>query len=335
MSVSKQTIEKHNQYQAKALEAATLYKSGSTLSELASKYGFDRDCFSKYLRNNGYIEKAKEKPPSIDKELLSLIYSKYCEGETSITDLAKQYGLNRKVLSRNLKKLYGPDCIRQDGRKPFDESYFEEIDNPEKAYWLGFFYADGYNSGREFEFCLQDKDKESVEMFKAAIKSQHTISQKRTLLNGKEFVGWKISIKSKKACTDLSKWGCIPGKTYNVTFPNNIPERLMPHFLRGYFDGDGSLSIYRRRKLGKASFTTASIEFAEGLSSWLSSKGFPNSIRKVRGKQNWDIVLSQAKKTLNDFYCYLYNDSTATTRLRRKYEKYQTLFYCRPKTKVA
>lgn len=39
-------------------------------------------------------------------------------------------------------------------------TYFENIDTEEKAYWLGFLYADGYVNANEdkIELCLAEKD---------------------------------------------------------------------------------------------------------------------------------------------------------------------------------
>ena len=43
---------------------------------------------------------------------------------------------------------------------------------------------------------------------------------------------------------DLIKQGCVPNKSLILTFPNKhqVPKNLINHFIRGYFDGDGSIS---------------------------------------------------------------------------------------------
>lgn len=40
----------------------------------------------------------------------------------------------------------------------YDKNFFKKIDSPEKAYILGFFYADGYNSGKQVSFDQLDQD---------------------------------------------------------------------------------------------------------------------------------------------------------------------------------
>ena len=49
---------------------------------------------------------------------------------------------------------------------------------------------------------------------------------------------------------DLIKQGCIPNKSLVLTFPNKhqVPENLINHFIRGYFDGDGSINYEIREK---------------------------------------------------------------------------------------
>lgn len=46
---------------------------------------------------------------------------------------------------------------------------------------------------------------------------------------------------------DLEKWGCIENKTFKLKFPEFLSEELVPHFIRGYFDGDGSVFIHRQK----------------------------------------------------------------------------------------
>ena len=59
-----------------------------------------------------------------------------------------------------------------------------------------------------------------------------------------------IHLTSDKMFNDLIKQGCIPNKSLVLTFPNKyqVPENLINHFIRGYFDGDGSINYGIREK---------------------------------------------------------------------------------------
>ena len=47
---------------------------------------------------------------------------------------------------------------------------------------------------------------------------------------------------SNKLVSDIEKLGVIENKTLVLTFPE-LPTELVHHFIRGYFDGDGSVFL--------------------------------------------------------------------------------------------
>lgn len=54
-----------------------------------------------------------------------------------------------------------------------------------------------------------------------------------------------LCINRKKLADKLIKLGCVPNKSLKVTMPTKkqVPEKFFSHFIRGVFDGDGSLTI--------------------------------------------------------------------------------------------
>lgn len=126
----------------------------------------------------------------------------------------------------------------------FNENYFDVIDNQDKAYWLGFFAADGYNHENKscIEFRLHNKDREILEKFKLCINSNNPINlYKNTYCN--------LSLYSKHLCKKLSEYGLHQAKTYTLKIPE-LNDELMRHFVRGYFDGDGCFSVIHRNDRG-------------------------------------------------------------------------------------
>ena len=124
------------------------------------------------------------------------------------------------------------------------EDFFESIDTEEKAYWLGFLYADGYNyeAKGEVKVALAGKDKDFL------LKLRDTIyPNKDKPLYYKEnsdlSTGYELNMSSARMSRHLAKQGCMQAKTFKIKFPYFIDESLYRHFIRGYFDGDGSLSI--------------------------------------------------------------------------------------------
>ena len=70
------------------------------------------------------------------------------EGGISLTKLSKELGITRWNLTKKLKEL-GVKIVNNQNKLKFDDTIFNSIDTEEKAYWLGFIYADGYISDND------------------------------------------------------------------------------------------------------------------------------------------------------------------------------------------
>lgn len=132
-------------------------------------------------------------------------------------------------------------------RYTYVSNFFEKIDTEEKAYWLGFLYADGCVrdglKSKKIEITLSAVDKDHLIKFRNAISPNNTITKRVIKKFGKTFIHSRLVLSSNKIAADLVKLGCTPRKTKTLSFPTFIPKHLMPHFMRGYFDGDGSIWI--------------------------------------------------------------------------------------------
>lgn len=162
--------------------------------------------------------------------------------------------LNRTVKQIN-DKAYDMGLRRDLFRYEYDETYFEIIDSEEKAYWLGFIYADGCisqifnkNTGalksRTLEITLAEVDRDHLAMFAKSIKSDVTPTLKNVTLNGINYASYRLQVYNKKICQDLINLGCHPAKSLTLEFPEEdiVPSEFRSHFVRGYFDGDGCVS---------------------------------------------------------------------------------------------
>lgn len=122
-----------------------------------------------------------------------------------------------------------------------NENYFEVIDTNEKAYWLGFLYADGYIGKRneKLQICLSVKDESHLDKFITCIGAE--LSDKRFFgpykTSGKQ-VHWYT--RNRKIVNDLVKLGCTNKKSHNIRFPKLDSYNLNCAFLLGYYDGDGT-----------------------------------------------------------------------------------------------
>ena len=124
-----------------------------------------------------------------------------------------------------------------------NENYFEQIDTQEKAYFLGFLYADGYNHHSKGEVIITqvEQDKDIIYELQNRINSNCPIKI-RVKDNPNHQDAYELTIYSRKVSDDLNKLGVTQGKTHTTSFPD-ISEEFYYSFIRGYFDGDGSISI--------------------------------------------------------------------------------------------
>lgn len=134
----------------------------------------------------------------------------------------------------------------------YNKNFFENIDSEEKAYWLGFLYADGcinryYRNEKlkamSLEIGLGKKDENHLYKFLKSIDSNVPVKSKTSKLNNKEYESSRVTVCNTKMCRDLIDLGCTPVKSLTLEYPSIdiLPEEYAWHFIRGYIDGDGNI----------------------------------------------------------------------------------------------
>lgn len=214
-----------------------------------------------------------------------------------------------------------------------DESYFDDINSHDKAYWLGFIYADGYvcirNENRSYMLGIELNrgDEHHLESFREAINSDCKIyrrSKTPFISNGcyKEYQMSIIRIYSKKLVESLMKHGVIPNKTYSLSFPD-IKREYLGDFIRGYFDGDGSFHTYsvNGHIYSKFSFVAKDREFLVRLSEILKSFDISSHIYADR---DYFVLNINDFSSRSNFFNLIYKNSSIF--LKRKFEKCSSYF---------
>jgi len=126
--------------------------------------------------------------------------------------------------------------------------FFHNIDNKDKAYWLGLFFADGNVEKRKVKLTFNMKDCWFLE------KAYRTFNKFSTYFNEKR-KQYSICLNSVEVVRDLISHGCVPRKSKIVELPIMDSRELYLAFLIGYFDGNGTQN--------KTSFTCGSLKFIE------------------------------------------------------------------------
>lgn len=199
----------------------------------------------------------------------------------------------------------------------YDRSYFEIINSEEKAYWLGFIAADGNVAKKmnSMRINLNEIDKKHLEKFRESIKGNQPIKDSIREKNHSVY----IDMNSNKVCKDLFKYGITPKKslTLDINF-KLIPQKLIHHFIRGYFDGDGSINVYRRPPYYYDEWELSFISTKKVL---LAFQEFIGISHKLYSCGNNYRFCYKSKKDIEKAILYMYDN--ANIYLDRKYEKIQ------------
>ena len=278
-----------------------LLTNPNQIYKIASNQGFSK--------NNNTSKCIKNKFEQIDKKAIELIKS-----GLSCTKTANLLNIDQQSMNKRLKQYYNFSVL-PDGKKKVNSNFFDEINTEEKAYWLGFMYADGYVSKNTdaIELALCENDYAHVLKFKKSLNANHTISEKYATLNGKVFKAYRLSIRDKQLKESLQKHGCVPNKSLILTFPK-IEKDLIRHFIRGYFDGDGSISINHF----SVSIVSGSRYFLQNISKILLELNIKSSYREKAERNLFEIRFFG--DNARNFLRYIYDNSNFY--LDRKYEKY-------------
>ena len=175
------------------------------------------------------------------------LFAKYETGKFTAADLAKEYPISSTAINGLLRRHgYKAKSQSELQRKyNIDETFFDVIDTEEKAYFLGFLYADGYNNTdrNSVNLSLKEDDKEILEILNNLLQPNKPL-QYVEIKDTNSSNQYRLVIANKHISQKLVELGCVKAKTHTLTFPTEeqVPSCLIRHFVRGYFDGDGSVS---------------------------------------------------------------------------------------------
>ena len=253
----------------------------------------------------------------------------YCNMPTR--DVAAIMGRTRnavKIKARKLGLNKYPYCCNY--------RYFENIDTEEKAYWLGFMSADGWIGKRDDSNSgvagleIQYSDVNHLRKFNKSLEGNYRITDRwrtcslsPTRNNQKMHHTCTIRIFSIDMYNDLVKHGFTNDKSYTFKLPKTIPDNLMRHYMRGYFDGDGCFTF--TKKYFSCSFVSASKEILYDFENVLHSVGITSTkiccYQRDGFSMMWRLYINQGDDNNKiKFLNYIYKD--ATVYLDRKYNKY-------------
>lgn len=287
----------------------------------------------RYLKSQGIKVINFASIPKINDELGELIIRKYTKDNDSISQISKDVNVSVTVISKYLK-ANGIQIINQQNRAKFNENIFDSIDNEEKAYWLGFIYADGCLSSRDngFELSLSIKDIKHLEKFNSFMEHEKdNVRIGTSKYNGKELKRCRWGVTNKHLWETLNNLGCTPRKSKTLKFPDIYLGKFTKDFIRGYFDGDGCIT-YKKDTVESQSTIVGTECFLKKVQEILQAENIVSKIREDK-RMKYTKVLCISSKSERDFLNYIYSGSTIY--LDRKFKRFEFFSICRSAKELA
>lgn len=251
ISINKNIDVYKNKYLNQKDKIIQLYKKYGNITKVQKILNLDRHQISFLLIEQGILNNKK-----YDNKNNQQIINDYVNTNMSIRELQQKYSNYSIDYLIDILKYNNVSNNKEKNRKYFfDEQFFSKIDTEEKAYFLGFLYADGQISSRSnnynIELSLKEEDKYILEQFAKSLNLNKKPKLKKVKLNGKIFTSYRLQFSSKEMHSDLIKLGCFPKKSLTLKFPTEeqVPNYLINHFMRGYFDGDGCIYVAENKKI--------------------------------------------------------------------------------------
>lgn len=327
---------RYNFTEEQVMKMYDLYLSGLSCTKVAKQNGTTPSTICNYFKKYGLKVENRQNKVNID---LQMLLKEYQSGK-SLEQISKEHHQNRHRLSKILKEQ-NVKVINRQNKLRFNENIFDNIDTEEKAYWLGFIFADGTISSHKpnkkksyrFELTLCEKDVNHLYKFNKFMQHvNNNVKPKPVKYKDEIKMSYRWSVSNKHLWEVLNNYGCVPGKSLILQFPKNIfnSNLLKVAFIRGYFDGDGCISFSDKKHLKPCCSIVGTSNFLNEIKNSI----FDNShkLTKSHDENNITMVYSiSGTKAMMLLYMLYYKSHIF---LDRKYKLFLYFKDCRFKAKA-
>lgn len=278
----------------------------------------EKDIKNIVLSNNFYLKKEQFNESKID-----YICELYKQGVS-----AKSLGIKFNIDKRRIQKWVDQRGLLRNNNDSkrftdFNQNMFDDIDSPAKAYWLGFFYADAYNHPptNTASVTLSTKDQDHlIKLAKFASISEEKIHFGKSK-SGHDYCGLRFY--SKHLCEMLIQKGCPQAKSFIIKYPEWLPNSLHNHFIRGMFDGDGSLPHSTNNKSYRWSLVSTLESCGSIQNIFFKNLNFIVNFHCISKTNNNTYELEQSgNEKVFSIMNWLYGGADSSIYLQRKYDRF-------------
>lgn len=263
-------------------------------------------------------------------EFRDMLSNEYLNSTISIKELSEKYHTDAAYqLKKHGTPLKGRGIQKMIARTGCINYKWNasEISTEEQAYSIGFLMADGYNTGLQVGLTVKSDDLYILERIKNCFSDEIKIQREKNSVS--------FAISSIIICNNLKNLGIIEHKSHNEKNLPQLKPELIRHFIRGYFDGDGSIFVCNTKtnhylKCNICSSTENilkqfqqillenNIESAINIEKRIGKQYFINASGPSIATMDMFRLFIRRKNSIERFFHYLYDD--ATIYLPRKYK---------------
>lgn len=301
-----------------------LYNKGYSTVMIADQIGRNNCTIGRFLKRNGLSVK-NYKNGILEDEIIDIIQL-YQSGK-SAKEIWKKYSNKIKCEKTiiNILKRNGIEIRPRGVPTYFNKRYFETIDTEAKAYFLGLFLTDGNvhkikrnTEQYSIQISLKYEDVSIIEKFKSELNANNKIIH----YNNNDRDECIFSVHSKEMAHDLFKYGIHERKTFDAKLTNLVPENLYHHYIRGIFDGDGT--VYMRNDKSHQllfGFYGTHILVSQVKEYLLNKINVSNNV--ITDKETVSFITFSKKTDILNFYNLIYSDANFyLDRKKNKFEEY-------------
>lgn len=219
-----------------------------SMKAIGAKFNVDQGVIKRVLTENNIIIRKKTPSKKINKILDNYveeqIVAEYLNNKKSLGKIAAQFGISQGKVEtvlkqRGIQKRTYVEAKQLERKYFVNDNYFK-YQNSNMAYILGLLASEGNIAMKEncISLELHAKDCEILEKIKMEVASSRDIKY-YTNSRGSELC--KFQVWSSEWKKDLAVYNIIPNKTFNLLPPTFLDTQYYIDYIRGYFDGDGSI----------------------------------------------------------------------------------------------
>ncbi len=266
--------------------------------------------------------------PNFTNEQKLEVINDYLSEKISKMGIRKKYKIGLKYFKKILREAKIENKTRPidyNTRKyTLDFLFFRDINTEEKAYLLGLLASDGHitHKGNIHKIKISLIDLELIEKFKIAIGANNKIysfKKKET-----HQIQYALTISSVEMIHDLEKYGLSGNKSSKTHIPKEVPYNLIKHFIRGYFDGDGSIYIDKKRcNFPTVTITSSSLGMLQQIDKYLKENNLvrlEKNLIEADNRGNCWYIRTNKIEEINNFLNHIYKDSKIY--MKRKMDLY-------------